>query len=104
MFKPYRRVVLGLACLYAGIASAQVAGSIAVYPTVSSIEIGSSRQFSAYVPISPNTVTWAVNDIIGGNAMIGTVTPTGFYTPPAVAPTPNVVTIKVTSTAYPSSA
>ena len=42
-------------------ARAQVAGAIAVYPTTSSIEIGSSRQFLAYVPISPNTINWLVN-------------------------------------------
>lgn len=84
-------------------AYAQVAGSIAVYPANSAIETGSSRQFSAYVPISPNTVTWMVNDIPGGNATYGTVSPAGLYTAPAAAPANNVVTIKVQSTAFPSS-
>ena len=69
-------------------AYAQVAGSIAVYPQNSAIETGSSRQFSAYVPISPNTVTWLVNDVPGGNATYGTVSPAGLDLAPAAAPAP----------------
>ena len=84
-------------------ARAQVAGSIAVYPGNASIETGSSRQYSAYVPISPNTVTWMVNDVPGGNSTFGTVSPTGLYVAPASAPANNLVIIKVQSTAYPAS-
>ncbi|GDY22582.1 hypothetical protein LBMAG56_39290 [Verrucomicrobiota bacterium] len=84
-------------------AQAQVAGPITVYPENSSLEIGGNRQFSAYVPISPNTVVWSVNDIIGGNATYGTITTNGNYLPPAVPPSNNVVSIKARSTAYPTS-
>lgn len=82
---------------------AQVAGSIAVYPENSTIEVGSTRQYSAYVPISPNTVTWKVNDTLGGDSVKGTVSATGLYKAPLVAPTNNLIQIKVTSTAYPNS-
>lgn len=93
-----------LAAAFAGgDARAQVAGAIAVYPLTSTVEIGSTLQCTAYVPISPNTVTWAVNDIVGGNSTVGTVSQSGLYTPPAVAPTPNIVTIKVRSVPYPNS-
>jgi hypothetical protein len=34
-------------------------------------------------------LTWTVNGIAGGNAQIGTITPQGVYTAPAVVPTPN---------------
>lgn len=83
-------------------ALAQVYGSIDVWPQNSTVEIGGSRQFGAYVPISPNTVTWLVNDIPGGNPVLGTISATGLYQAPAVAPTNNVLTIKARSTAYPN--
>lgn len=82
---------------------AQVAGAIAVYPANSTVEIGSTRQFSAYVPISPNTITWLVNDIPGGNATIGTLNASGLYQAPAVAPMNNVVIIKAKSVPFPTS-
>ena len=104
-----RRLVslLSILTLFVGIfsglrASAQVAGPIVVYPENSSLEMGGNRQFSAYVPISPNTVVWTVNDLPGGNATFGTVSTTGFYLPPAVPPTNNVVLVKARSTAYPT--
>ncbi len=81
---------------------AQVAGPITVYPTTSSIEVGSTRQFTGYVPISPNTVTWLVNDIPGGDTTVGTISSTGFYQAPATAPAANVVTVKAKSTAFPA--
>lgn len=82
---------------------AQVAGAIEVYPTVSSIEFPSTRQFSAYVPISPNTIVWKVNGMVGGDSTVGTISPTGLYTTPAAAPANNVVIVSATSTAYPNS-
>lgn len=96
-------VALGVSCLRPTSNYAQVAGAIAVYPENSTIELESSRQFSAYVPISPNTVSWSVNDVPGGNSTYGTISSTGFYKPPAVPPVDNLVTIKARSTAYPSS-
>ncbi len=84
-------------------AQAQVAGAVVVYPTTSSLEIGTTQQFTAYVPISPNTITWSVNNVLGGNATYGTITPAGLYTAPAVAPAANVVSVRATSTAYPGS-
>ncbi|MEQ1898823.1 MAG: DUF1800 family protein [Vicinamibacterales bacterium] len=92
-----------LATLDGGEARAQVAGKIVVYPTTSTVEYTSTKQFSAYVPISPNTIVWLVNDVLGGNATLGTITATGLYKPPVVIPANNVVTIKARSTAYPSS-
>lgn len=42
---------------------------------------------------SNNTVTWAVNDVAGGNTTVGTITSNGLYTAPAVVPPATTVTI-----------
>jgi uncharacterized protein (DUF1800 family) len=94
---------LALLALLSGEASAQVAGNISVYPASSSLEVTSTLQFTAYVPISPNTIKWFVNDVQGGNATYGTISATGLYTPPQIIPAANVLVVKVQSTAYPSS-
>ena len=93
-----------LATLSAHPALAQVAGKIVVYPQSSTLESTSTRQFSAYVPISPNTVAWLVNGVPGGNETVGTITPQGLYKPPAVIPSQNLLTITAKSTAFPKSA
>ena len=82
---------------------AQVYGSIDVWPANNSVEVNGTKQYGAYVPITPSTVTWMVNDIPGGNATLGTISATGLYKAPAVAPNPSILTIKAQSTAYPSS-
>lgn len=81
----------------------QVAGAMDIWPQNNSVEVGTTKQFGAYVPINPNTVYWFVNDIQGGNAQLGTISSSGLYQAPAVAPTNNVLTIKAQSTAYPTS-
>jgi uncharacterized protein (DUF1800 family) len=101
--KPIRSIlVLAVLVLCAAPARAQVAGQITVYPTSSTLEVTSTRQFTAYVPISPNTIVWMVNNIVGGNSTVGTISATGFYTPPAVIPASNVVTVSAQSTAFPA--
>ena len=84
-------------------ARSQVAGAMDIWPQNNSVEVGTTKQFGAYVPINPNTVNWYVNDIQGGNAQLGTISTTGLYQAPAVAPANNVLTIKARSTAYPTS-
>lgn len=90
--------ICGLALLALG---APAFGQIEVYHKTATVEIGTSRQFSSYVPLSPNTVVWSVNGIAGGNSTIGTITSTGLYYAPAVAPVPSIVMVRATSTAYP---
>ncbi len=76
------------------------ASPITVYPVTSSLEVGSTVQCTAYVPLSPNTVVWSVNGITGGSSTYGTITQTGLYTPPTIIPTNNVLTLGARSTAY----
>lgn len=89
--------------LSSAVVRAQVAGAMDVWPANAKVEIGTSQQFGAYVPIAPNTIVWEVNGIVGGNAALGTITPAGVYQAPATAPTPQVITVTARSTAYPTS-
>ena len=94
-----RWILNGLALLAM---AAPAFSQIEVYHKTVSVEVGKTYQFSSYVPLSPNTVVWSVNGIVGGNATIGTVSSTGLYAAPAVAPVPSVLAVRATSTAYPS--
>ncbi len=92
-----RLITLALLTLTVGVAHAQY---LTVYSN-GTVERGTTRQLSAYVPLSPNTVTWSVNGVAGGDTTYGTVSGTGLYTAPAVIPAANAVTVAATSTAYP---
>jgi len=96
LFRHMLRLWIVLA--FSGTALAQ---TITVYSNYK-IEVGASRQLTAYVPLSPNTVTWTVNGIPGGDATVGTVSPAGLYRAPAAVPQPNAVRVRATSTAYPA--
>jgi Glycosyl hydrolase family 79 C-terminal beta domain len=70
----------------------------------SSVRIGSTIQFSALANNLPTSaVTWAVNGSPGGNSTVGTISTAGLYSPPAVIPIPNTVTISAKANANSSS-
>ncbi|MCX6611832.1 MAG: DUF1800 family protein, partial [Acidobacteria bacterium] len=79
-----------------------MAQKITVYPGAATIAKGTSRQMTGYVQLSPNTVSWSINGVLGGNSTFGTVSQTGLYQAPAEVPTPNLITIRVASKAYPN--
>lgn len=85
--------------LAVSLCSARAQYNITVYSN-GTLERGTSRQLSAYVPLSPNTVVWSVNGVPGGDAIYGTVSGTGLYQAPAVIPANNAVAVRATSTAY----
>jgi len=59
-----------------------------------------SQQFVATVQNDANqNVIWRVNKILGGNALYGTISPTGLYTAPAAMPNPPQVTVTAVSVA-----
>jgi uncharacterized protein (DUF1800 family) len=65
-----------------------------------SLRCGATSQLEAYVDYNTNkAVTWSVNGIVGGDATVGTVSTSGLYTSPAVAPISGSVSIKATSVA-----
>ena len=69
----------------------------------SSVRVGSTSQFTANVTgLSTPTVTWSVASASGGSAVsLGSIAPSGVYTPPATA-SAVTVTIVATSTVDPS--
>ncbi len=71
---------------------------ITVSPQNATVAQNASKQFAAAVSFSPNTVTWEVNGVKGGNAQVGTISTSGLYTPPVVIPVANVLTIAARST------
>jgi hypothetical protein len=78
---------------------------VTILPTLASVGVGATKQFTATVSGTSNTaVTWQVNDAPGGNSTVGTIDSSGLYTAPAVVPNPANVTVKAVSQADPSQA
>jgi hypothetical protein len=76
--------------------------SVTVTPVSASLFLGQTQQFTAAVSGSPNSaVTWSVNGIAGGNAVVGTISPQGLYTAPNILPSSTTVTVIATSQADP---
>ena len=78
-------------------ASAAGYPSVAFMATVNTVPMSVSaaekqpngtQQFSVTGGNFGDTYTWSVNNITGGNATFGTISGSGFYTAPAVVPTP----------------
>ena len=67
--------------------------SITVTSPVPSIAVNGSVQFSASVQNSADGVLWQVNAVSGGNSAVGTISPSGLYTAPAIVPSPASVTV-----------
>jgi len=61
--------------------------SVIVLPTTTKVIVNQTQQFSATVQGSSNqSVTWQVNDVVGGDNVHGTISPSGLYTAPATIP------------------
>lgn len=57
--------------------------SISLAPSDWTLPSGATVRFRAYNKTTSRlTATWSVNDIVGGNAEVGTITPDGTYTAP----------------------
>src|SRR5260370_22715276 len=73
--------------------------TVDVTPSTITVRTGDTQQFFATVTGTTNqTVTWRVNGVAGGDAMRGTITGSGLYTPPAHPPTPDHVPVPATTT------
>jgi uncharacterized protein (DUF1800 family) len=76
--------------------------TVATSPKQITIRALANQVFSASVANSVNTaVTWSVNGTPGGNASVGTISPQGLYTAPALLPAA-AVTISARSNADPT--
>src|SRR5436853_1789952 len=84
--------------------AAPLAGvTVRIDPVNLTLPVGGTRQFSVQVTGTTNTaVNWTVNNLPGGNAAVGTINGTGFYTAPAVLPPGYTVAVKATSAADPT--
>jgi hypothetical protein len=73
---------------------------ITLSPVSASVPAGGPLQFTATI-VSPTstTVTWSVNNILGGNSTVGTISSSGLYIAPAAVPNPATVTVRCTSSA-----
>src|SRR6516162_1899013 len=72
-----------------------VAQTVVISPTMPSVAIGQTIQFSA---VTPTAVTWSAGGSVGGNVTAGTISPTGLYQAPAALPAQNPVMIVATTT------
>jgi serine protease len=81
--------------------SAPAAVTVTVSPSTASISAGGRTQaFTALVENTSNTaVTWRVDGVTGGNSTVGTISTSGLYTSPAIAPSSATVTVSALSTA-----
>ena len=78
--------------------------AISLSPVAATVRAGGSTQaFTASVANAGNAgVTWYVNDVLGGNSVVGTVSSTGLYTSPARMPNPSTVTVRAVPAADPA--
>jgi hypothetical protein len=70
-------------------------------PSSASLQEGKGTQaFTATVTDTTNTeVSWQVNNVLGGNSTLGTISASGLYTPPATVPGTLTVTVTAVSQA-----
>ena len=75
--------------------SATVTLTLSTNPTVTEVYTGTTQTFVANVTDSTNAaVNWQVNNVLGGNSTVGTISTAGVYTAPAITvPTPATVII-----------
>ncbi|HVS24575.1 MAG TPA: S8 family serine peptidase [Gammaproteobacteria bacterium] len=78
--------------------------SVTISPTSASVQAGGGTQtFTATVVNATNQgVTWQVNGVTFGSALVGTVSVFGVYTAPATVPSPATVTVTAISNQDPT--
>ncbi|MFN7929156.1 MAG: hypothetical protein U0Y68_14655 [Blastocatellia bacterium] len=73
--------------------------TVTIDPQNPVVQLGGTQQFNAMVAgTATTTVTWAVNNIAGGSATVGTIDATGKYRPAALP----AIAITATSVADPT--
>jgi streptogramin lyase len=91
-------ILLLVICSSAG---AEPARRAIIEPTLVRLEPGRQQKFKAILLPTPlgdatkaKDVTWSVNDVMGGNDVLGTIHGDGVYTAPAKVPTPCEIHIR----------
>jgi hypothetical protein len=76
---------------------------VSISPTSATVQADTRLQFNATVKGSANqAVKWRVNDVVGGNSIVGKISKSGLYTSPISISAPGQVTVSATSVAFPS--
>src|SRR5438552_881912 len=83
-------------------AATQSGVTVGITPPSAIVRIAHAQTFTAMVTGAPNTVTWSVSGINGGDVVVGTVDGSGHYMAPSVVPKPSMVTVRATSTTTPT--
>jgi hypothetical protein len=79
--------------------------TVSISPASVAVAPGGSQQLTASVTNASNTgVIWEVNGVIGGSSAIGTITASGEYTAPSVAPSPAIVIVTAVAEQTPAAA
>ncbi len=77
--------------------------AINIIEGAASVEVGHSFQFHYSVSNTTNTsCAWSVENVAGGNAIVGTIDAGGLYTAPAAVPNPAQVTVKAVAAVDPT--
>lgn len=76
-----------------------IPGVVTISPTGVVLFPTQTQQFTATETgtLTPS-VTWSVNDTMGGDTTVGTISATGLYTAPATVPSPSTITVTATNT------
>jgi len=70
--------------------------TVTITPASVQLRPGQTAQFKATVSGTTNqAVQWEVNTVVGGSAIVGTISASGLYTAPSVLPGPAPVTINI---------
>ena len=76
---------------------------VTINPSAPTVIVTRTQQFTnTVVGTTDTTVIWSVNNVAGGNSLLGTISTSGLFSAPQAPPSPNTVTIKATSVADPS--
>ena len=71
---------------------------VTISPTTAYVPVSYALQFSATVAGTSNArVVWSVGNTVGGSSTVGFISTTGYYQAPVAVPSPNQVTVMVTS-------
>jgi uncharacterized protein (DUF1800 family) len=81
--------------------AADAGALVTIMPLLATLRGGVQQRFTATVYLNTNkAISWTVNGVPGGNAVVGSITPDGLYTAPPVLPG-GAITIVATSVADP---
>ena len=77
--------------------------NMAVSPSDTAAIVRKNVPFIAtFTDLDDQRTIWKVNDVVGGNVALGTITQEGLYTAPATIPMPSTVVVLATSVRFPS--